>query len=558
MNFKEKEKFLYLITDTSSLLFFSASGLIVADENQKNINFLITKSKNNNLIAYKKIKTSQINYDTHTNRDEEFPRVLLEIKSDIVDYFESTPIEVQKFKTNDGQIYFEIPFIPIHYLNRIIFDSKKSMEKYQNVDYNNIDKDLIAEMQHDKSFFDYENECEIHENESKNLIPESTINIIDGLLGGIQALIYSASEQHKKQDTTEYVELIENLINKDISELVFKYFGFNIISLSKNGIMDISKNDSTEIKFHKAILIKLLSVSEQSSNISPDLIDEIIDSIPGSILESDEEDLLNGFLDMCENITSGSISLNKNWFIDEDNPKIFVAVIVLLTKIGKNGIDDLLNLYKEEFINNEVFVLTTFLYGCYKQYSSLSKSVKEKSNSKHLSLIIKPLLLTNEKIDRNKVSNPDQTSNWYELSFEKNEIASITIDDPFYISIVAQAREAGFKFVHDGKKNFILKPQKKLEPSLLLKRGIEGHFIIETSPILNAEETKKLTKSNLQDILVLTGTDGFRAGAFIDNDTEELKLKRHQLGTTLDIPEIESMIKDLLINFKKISINLEK
>ena len=93
---------------------------------------------------------------------------------------------------------------------------------------------------------------------------------------------------------------------------------------------------------------------------------------------------------------------------------------------------------------------------------------------------------------------------------------------------------------------------------MLLKRGIEGHFIIETSPILNAEETKKLTKSNLQDILVLTGTDGFRAGAFIDNDTEELKLKRHQLGTTLDIPEIESMIKDLLINFKKISINLEK
>jgi hypothetical protein len=224
-----------------------------------------------------------------------------------------------------------------------------------------------------------------------------------------------------------------------------------------------------------------------------------------------------------------------------------------MTQVGKRELFDIIDLFEKNKINEDLFVCSSFLYGLFRNYSGLDNIFKEASNLKNISLLSSPLLsnyTNNNKIVKILERSPSQASKWWELRISDETLTSIEIDDPFYTSIIAQAAEAGFKFTDEGEEEYIYNPPFKAEnPSLYMIKGNDNFFRIKTEPILTNSQVIKLSKNKM--ILLLTaGSDiNFHSSLSIQ-DNGCLILKHDQLSSTLDILEIETMIKNLISDFK--------
>ena len=144
------------------------------------------------------------------------------------------------------------------------------------------------------------------------------------------------------------------------------------------------------------------------------------------------------------------------------------------------------------------------------------------------------------------MSDEYNPSKWIELKVSNETVTNVSIDDPFYTSIVAQANEAGFSFESYGDDIYVHKDLDKDVPDLFLIKGAKNNFRLKTEPV--SKNLSKLKKENLIEILQAASDFDFRSSVIVEKNM--LFLKRDQLSSTLDIEEMQLMVNDLKENFK--------
>ncbi len=131
------------------------------------------------------------------------------------------------------------------------------------------------------------------------------------------------------------------------------------------------------------------------------------------------------------------------------------------------------------------------------------------------------------------------------------------MDDPFYSSIIAQAAEAGFNFEEEDEDEYVYTPLlNKSNPKVNYGKRSGKFFRIKTEAILKKSALQKLTKQQLISLLAIANNLNFRSSIAIERNGS-LILKHDQLSSTLDIPEIETMINSLITDYSLIKEELQ-
>ena len=555
-NFKSiKQKgSLFVLSNTNNLTNYLATSIILPRAASAKCFDAENLPVIDSVYAFETFTSAQTAFsEDYRNSDNAFP-VVIEVNISILDFFKSK-LKLKKQKENDLNFYL-IPFIPIYYIKSIHFKSSEDMQDFMDIKFSNIDKkNLLSGSSSNsittlvtKDYFSNE-KTNCLTNEYPSQIPISQINTLDSVLGGIQVLMYVAKKEHSSEKTKKYITLIENIINQDKGSLVTEIFGFDVLSVINKGISSLSSDDALDIKIFKACLLKLVSEAYQDINFGNELIEEIIDMIPGSILSDSENEEINTFLDFIDGINSGTRALPEGAFNPTKNQSlILTSLLLLMTQVGKREFLDITDMHSKGTVNEDIFISSIFLFGLFRNYSGLDNVFKKESNLKNISLLSSPLLsehVSDKNIEKILKKSPNQSSKWWELSFDDSVIVAIEMDDPFYTSIIAQAAEAGFQFIDEGEEDYIYTPAfGKDSPSLYMQKGSENFFRIKTQPLIKKSALKKLTKEKMLSLLVHANNINFRSSLVIQADGS-LVLKRDQLSSTLDIPEIDAMINNL-------------
>ncbi len=512
------------------------------------------------IYAFESFMPAETSYaEIYRDTDNAVPLVI-EISSSILAFYKSKQ-QFKKIKEND-QSYYLIPFIPIYFIKSINFKNSEDMKDFIDVKFSNITKEILSNKRHQsyistqvsENFFNDEKPS-IFKTECSSVIPISQVNTLDSLLGAIQVLIYVAKKETTSDKTKTYIQLIEDIVNgNNDNDLLTKIFGFDVLSSINKGISSIANEDSLDTKIFKSSLFKLVSEAFQDINFGVELIEDIIDVIPGSLLSDEDNEETDKFIDYLNAINSGIKTLPEEIFKPNKSQSIIrTSLILLMTQVGKRELFDVIDLFANNKINEEIFICSSFLYGLFRNYSGLDNIFKEASHLKNISLLASPLLseyTSNDKIQKTFERSPNYSSKWWELKIFNETLTSIEIDDPFYTSIIAQAAEAGFKFIDEGEEEFIYSPPFKADdPNLYMIKGNDNFFRIKTEPLLKSSSMAKLSKSKIILLLTAANNTDFRSSLSIQKNGC-LILKHDQLSSTLDILEIETMIENLISDFK--------
>ena len=557
---------LFVISNTNNLTNNLASSIILPVAASPKCLNAENSAETNVIYAYETFNTNQTYFsEKYRESDNSFP-VVIELDISILEFFEPK-LKLKTVKENNVE-FFLLPFVPIYFIKKIHFNSKKDYEDFMDVRYSNFDKDsligianpLSIDIKISEDYFNG-NDSIVFLNRYEPEIPISQINTLDSLLGGIQLLMYMAKKEPSSAKTKKYITLIENLVNHDKNSLITEVFDFDILKTINKGISSISSSDVLDIKIFKACLIKLVSEAYQDINFGDELIEEIIDMIPGSLLSDKENQEIEDFLIFIDDISSGKKSLPNNIFKPTKKQSLIkTSLILLMTQVGKREFLDITDMYLNDMLDENIFISSILLFGLFRNYSGLDNAFKKESNLKNLSLLASPLLsdfISDEKINKSLKKSPNLKSKWWELSFNGIELVSIEMDDPFYTSIIAQAAEAGFHFEEEKEDEYVYKPLlSKNNPRLYMEKGAENFFRIKTEAILKKSALNKLTKQNFLNILALANDLKFRSSIAIANDGS-LILKHDQLSSTLDIPEIETMINSLVKDYSLLKQELQ-
>ena len=238
--------------------------------------------------------------------EENLVPVVLEINPAVLNSFYSIDEKKSLIKTNSLEFYL-LPFVPIYFVKNIHFASRDDLEHFNQIKFGNVNNSVIDNKIVSPNFFDGSyKKCKLMDINESPLIPISKTSSIDSLLGSIQILIYVAKNETSTTKTRQYLDFIKRFINReDLYELGERY-SLDILETFDKGISDIKEGDSLEVKVFKASLLKLSSEAFQDKTMDADFIEDIVDLIPGSILSKEEEEQIEQFLDLIEDISSGN------------------------------------------------------------------------------------------------------------------------------------------------------------------------------------------------------------------------------------------------------------
>ena len=483
------------------------------------------------------------------------PVIITLDRDEINSFFKKSEVRIIHTK---HQTFFLYSFIPIHFIQSIIFSSKKNLENFQTTKFSNLNKDEGQfDMVHQpKLFTNLENEIKFDEEEhevSDYPVPISKISLFDSILGGIQAAIY-LSKKPELGNAERFFKIIQGIIDEKQNAAAIEWFEFDISFTLQNGLKSIKENDPLHIKFYKAALIKFSSEAYAEHAISLPFLESIFVAIPRVLLTEDDEVKIQQFLLKCSQLVSGTTELEEDFYVN-DHWVIAKALILLLTQSGKNQISDPIENSKALHVSDKILFTSVLLFGFYRNYSSLSLAFKEKPEfQKTISLLSKIILLGRGKIITKKDEAPHGMGHWWDLCIDKDIFARVSIADIFLASISGQALEAGYNFKAIGNNKLALR---KIDPDgtdLILTATSNDFFSIETDQLI-ATNNKKLTKPALLKLLTLMGSIEMRS-SLISKD-KNLILRQAQLSSTLDIDEIKSMIDGLYTDWKKVKESLE-
>ena len=548
MNTKNKTLFSY--SNSSDLSLFFASSIIGPSGSSKGLKENEYFDIDHSVQLFKSVDKNYASY-YEKYRDDNIVPVILEINSSLLNNFYSIN-EKKDFHEENSTCFCIVPFIPIYFIKNIHFSSRDDLEHFNGLKFGNvnnavIDNKIVSPEYFNKSY----KKCKSFKTELNPLIPLSKIKSIDSILGSIQMIINVARNEESTNKTRQYLDLLKRLINRKKLDELGSQYSIDILETFDKGVSNIKGSDSLELKVFKSSILKLSSEAYQDQSLNADFIEDILDLIPGSLLSSDEEKKIEQFTDLLSDISSGEYELENKFFCDPKRKAIWSSLILLMTQIGSNEAQDIIALNKKGKIREDIFIMSLILFGLFRNYSSLNTFFKEKDMDclKNISLLSNPLLSEFEQkysLDLRDVSSPDNVSRWVELSVNSEVISNISIDDPFYSSIVAQANEAGFSFDSDDGEIYIHKDFDKKIPDLYLIKGQNNTFRLKTEPVI--KNLSKLKKENLIQILQTASDFNFRSSVIVEKNI--LFLKRDQLSSTLDIEEMQLMVNDLKENFK--------
>ena len=400
---------LFVISNTNNLTNNLASSIILPVAASPKCLNAENSAETNVIYAYETFNTNQTYFsEKYRESDNSFP-VVIELDISILEFFEPK-LKLKKVKENNVE-FFLLPFVPIYFIKKIHFKSKKDYEDFMDVRYSNFDKDsligianpLSIDIKISEDYFNG-NDSIVFLNRYEPEIPISQINTLDSLLGGIQLLMYMAKKEPSSAKTKKYITLIENLVNHDKNSLITEVFDFDILKTINKGISSISSSDVLDIKIFKACLIKLVSEAYQDINFGDELIEEIIDMIPGSLLSDKENQEIEDFLIFIDDISSGKKSLPNNIFKPTKKQSLIkTSLILLMTQVGKREFLDITDMYLNDMLDENIFISSILLFGLFRNYSGLDNAFKKESNLKNLSLLASPLLsdfISDEKINK--------------------------------------------------------------------------------------------------------------------------------------------------------------
>ncbi|MBJ34634.1 MAG: hypothetical protein CMC90_01875 [Flavobacteriaceae bacterium] len=544
------KKSLYIYSNSSDLSLFFASSIIAPSGSSKGLKKAAYFEIEHSVQLFNSVNSDYASY-FDKNREDNLVPVVLEINPTVLNSFYSIDEKKSLIKANSLEFYL-LPFVPIYFVKNIHFASRDDLEHFNEIKFGNVNNSVIENKIISPNFFDGSHKkCKLIDINESPLIPISKTSSIDSLLGSIQILIYVAKNETSTAKTRQYLDFIKRFINReDLYELGERY-SLDVLETFDKGISDIKEVDSLEVKVFKASLLKLSSEAFQDKTMDADFIEDIIDLIPGSILSKKEEEQIEQFLDLIEDISSGEFPLKDDFFTQEKRVTIWSSLILLMTQIGSREALDIIEMFKKERLREDIFIMSLMLFGLFRNYSSLDLFFKEADMSylRNISLLSSPLLsdfqdeLPVELIDK---TSPDNISKWIELKVNNETVTNVSIDDPFYTSIVAQANEAGFSFKSDGDDIYVHKDLDKDLPDLFLIKGAKNNFRLKTEPV--SKNLSKLKKENLIQILQTASDFDFRSSVIVEKNM--LFLKRDQLSSTLDIEEMQLMVNDLKENFK--------
>jgi len=548
----KKNKSLFVLTNTNNLTNYLAAGIILPKSASSKCFKLENLSNTNFVYAFESFSPSDAGYsDEFRETDNAWP-VIIEIKSSVIDFFNKINVESQELY---GNKFFLMPFIPLYFMKTIHFKTSDDKNNFMDIKFSNLDKNKLCnnKLEISENFFsDYKKN--IYENLDEPTIPISQINVIDSIIGGIQVLIYLANKEKSIEKTKIYADLVKDIVNKNNNELIETIFGFNLIDVINKGVSSINSDDSLDLKIFKATILNLSTEAFQGINFDSLLIEEIIDSIPGSLFTKEENTEIENFINFAEDINSGKKVIAEDVFIGSDRSIIRSSLILLMTQVGKREFLDIIDLHDNKKVSEEIYICSLFLFGLFRNYTGLDVTFKSSEEEELINLSLVSGKLVDDHITIGDLKNstkysPSKDSKWYELSLEKETIAVIQMSDPFYKSIVSQAYEAGFEFVENSDERFEYAPPfKKENPSIFLSKIEDDFFRLSTQPLVKKTALKKLSKDSLFSILQVANSSTFRSSIALSDDYS-LILKNDQLSSTLDIPEIKSMIESLINDF---------
>ncbi len=548
----KKNKSLFVVTNTNNLTNYLAAGIILPKSASSKCFKLENLSNTNFVYAFESFSPSDAGYsDEFRETDNAWP-VIIEIKSSVIDFFNKINVESQELY---GNKFFLMPFIPLYFMKTIHFKTSDDKDNFMDIKFSNFDKNKLCnnKLEISENFFsDYKKN--IYENLDEPTIPISQINVIDSIIGGIQVLIYLANKEKSIEKTKIYTDLVQDIVNKNNNELIETIFGFDLIDVINKGVSSINSDDPLDLKIFKATILNLSTEAFQGINFDSLLIEEIIDNIPGSLFTKEENTEIENFINFAEDINSGKKVIAEDIFIGSDRSIIRSSLILLMTQVGKREFLDIIDLHDNKKVSEEIYICSLFLFGLFRNYSGLDNTFKSSEEEELINLSLVSGKVVNDYVNIGDLKSstkysPNKDSKWYELSLEKETIAVIQMSDPFYKSIVSQAYEAGFEFVENSDEIFEYAPPfKKENPSIFLSKIEDDFFRLSTQPLFKKTALKKLSKDSLFSILQTASNPSFRSSIAISDD-HSLILKNDQLSSTLDIPEIKSMIESLINDF---------
>ncbi len=548
----KKNKSLFVVTNTNNLTNYLAAGIILPKSASSKCFKLENLSNTNFVYAFESFSPSDAGYsDEFRETDNAWP-VIIEIKSSVIDFFNKINVESQELY---GNKFFLMPFIPLYFMKTIHFKTSDDKDNFMDIKFSNLDKNKLCnnKLEISENFFsDYKKN--IYENLDEPTIPISQINVIDSIIGGIQVLIYLANKEKSIEKTKIYTDLVQDIVNKNNNELIETIFGFDLIDVINKGVSSINSDDPLDLKIFKATILNLSTEAFQGINFDSLLIEEIIDNIPGSLFTKEENTEIENFINFAEDINSGKKVIAEDIFIGSDRSIIRSSLILLMTQVGKREFLDIIDLHDNKKVSEEIYICSLFLFGLFRNYSGLDNTFKSSEEEELINLSLVSGKVVNDYVNIGDLKSstkysPNKDSKWYELSLEKETIAVIQMSDPFYKSIVSQAYEAGFEFVENSDEKFEYAPPfKKENPSIFLSKIEDDFFRLSTQPLFKKTALKKLSKDSLFSILQTASNPSFRSSIAISDD-HSLILKNDQLSSTLDIPEIKSMIESLINDF---------
>ena len=548
----KKNKSLFVITNTNNLTNYFAAGIILPKSASSKCFKLENLSNTNFIYAFESFSPSDAGYSDQFKKTDNAWPVIIEIKSSVIDFFNKINVGSQELY---GNKFFLMPFIPLYFMKTIHFKTSDDRDNFMDIPFGNFDKHKLCnnKLEISENFFSsYKNN--IYENTDEPTIPISQINVIDSIIGGIQVLIYLANKEKSIEKTKIYTDLVQDIVNKNNNELIETIFGFDLIGVINKGVSSINSDDSLDLKIFKATILNLSTEAFQGINFDSLLIEEIIDSIPGSLFTKEENTEIENFINFAEDINSGKKVIAEDIFIGSDRSIIRSSLILLMTQVGKREFLDIIDLHDNKKVSEEIYICSLFLFGLFRNYSGLDNTFKSSEEEELINLSLVSGKVVNDYVNIGDLKSstkysPNKDSKWYELSLEKETIAVIQMSDPFYKSIVSQAYEAGFEFVENSDEKFEYAPPfKKENPSIFLSKIEDDFFRLSTQPLFKKTALKKLSKDSLFSILQTANNPSFRSSIAISDD-HSLILKNDQLSSTLDIPEIKSMIESLINDF---------
>ena len=548
----KKNKSLFVITNTNNLTNYFAAGIILPKSASSKCFKLENLSNTNFIYAFESFSPSDAGYSDQFKKTDNAWPVIIEIKSSVIDFFNKINVGSQELY---GNKFFLMPFIPLYFMKTIHFKTSDDRDNFMDIPFGNFDKHKLCnnKLEISENFFSsYKNN--IYENTDEPTIPISQINVIDSIIGGIQVLIYLANKEKSIEKTKIYTDLVQDIVNKNNNELIETIFGFDLIDVINKGVSSINSDDSLDLKIFKATILNLSTEAFQGINFDSLLIEEIIDSIPGSLFTKEENTEIENFINFAEDVNSGKKVIAEDIFIGSDRSIIRSSLILLMTQVGKREFLDIIDLHDNKKVSEEIYICSLFLFGLFRNYSGLDNTFKSSEEEELINLSLVSGKVVNDYVNIGDLKSstkysPNKDSKWYELSLEKETIAVIQMSDPFYKSIVSQAYEAGFEFVENSDEKFEYAPPfKKENPSIFLSKIEDDFFRLSTQPLFKKTALKKLSKDSLFSILQTANNPSFRSSIAISDD-HSLILKNDQLSSTLDIPEIKSMIESLINDF---------